>query len=722
MKKSSLPLLLTGLFILLLFAGRLAAQSNQGNVHQGKRPAALLDVPAHFWLTKRLTSPSQFEWMSNRSLALDSAGHPHIVYGDNSLYYAWHDGTNWHRETVDMLHPYSGRLASLALDHAGNPHVVYVQSSQPDGAYLWYAYRTGNHWTYIKLAQGLPYSASPTIVLDSMGYPHIAFATGTQTNYDLHYTYQTDTGWFDQTVGESDYFMGAISLALDETNNPHISYMAGITIKYARWADGSWQIETVDTGNAFSTNVITSIALDSESRPFIAYQARIGIRLASRTTGVWIVTALNNDVYGEWLSLALDANDAPHLSYYDSFLDGQMYATRPADTWLITAVDTEFDAGLYTSLALDKQGHPHISYVHYLHFGLKSHLRYARLSGTKWIVETVDEGARHAQPKLVIDGADRLHILYQDLTTQQWLYTYQQEPGWTTETTPISTYPFAITISFLVDADGNPHLSYYDADYLHYTFRADNQWIQHTFAESSGWGVTSLALDESNNPHIAFANYSGELRYAQLINNEWITQTIDNSGEFPFVSLQLDSLDQPHVVYPALDNDQLKYAHWQAGQWFIETLDEDPISAASLALDSQDHPHIAYWNELKSMEYVYWNGNNWLYETVAQDVACPASSWTYLALDSNDQPHIVFRTVGDSYSFLKYAYQTDNGWVIHNVGNRWFVQNIIFPNHISLVLDNQDNPFILDRDVVNSHILLFQLAADITYSPLIFKP
>jgi hypothetical protein len=30
--------------------------------------------------------------MQPRSLALDAGGHPHIAYGGDALYHAWHDG------------------------------------------------------------------------------------------------------------------------------------------------------------------------------------------------------------------------------------------------------------------------------------------------------------------------------------------------------------------------------------------------------------------------------------------------------------------------------------------------------------------------------------------------------------------------------------------------------------------------------------------------------
>ena len=66
--------------------------------------------------------------MSDRSLRLDSEGHPHIAYGGKHLYYAWHDGVEWHYETVDGAYEV-GMFASLALDAAGRPHISYYDGT-----------------------------------------------------------------------------------------------------------------------------------------------------------------------------------------------------------------------------------------------------------------------------------------------------------------------------------------------------------------------------------------------------------------------------------------------------------------------------------------------------------------------------------------------------------------------------------------------------------------
>ena len=121
------------------------------------------------WVIECVDCPKQFLRMTDRSLRLDAEGHPHIAYGKDHLYYAWHDGANWHYETVDGS-PGVGEDASLALDESRYPHISYRDD----------------------------------------------------TNRDLKYTYQDDSGWHIETVDSEGNVGWCISLALDESAYPHI--------------------------------------------------------------------------------------------------------------------------------------------------------------------------------------------------------------------------------------------------------------------------------------------------------------------------------------------------------------------------------------------------------------------------------------------------------------------------------------------------------------------
>ena len=94
------------------------------------------------WQFETIEEATLFWDMTDRSLCLDSQGNPHIAYGEDQLYYAYHDGYEWHHEIADHS-PKVGWFASIAVDDSGHPHISYHDGS---GSHLKYAYRTESGW------------------------------------------------------------------------------------------------------------------------------------------------------------------------------------------------------------------------------------------------------------------------------------------------------------------------------------------------------------------------------------------------------------------------------------------------------------------------------------------------------------------------------------------------------------------------------------------------
>ncbi|NOZ69308.1 MAG: hypothetical protein GXP46_08730 [Deferribacteres bacterium] len=168
------------------------------------------------WRTGCVDCPRYFDGMNSRSLALDSSGNPHIVYGSrDGVYYAWYDGVSWHTETVNID---GGIFASIAIaiDSSDKVHIIYYDG-YPNRA-LKYATNASGSWV--------------SEVVDS------------------------DGGW-------------ATSIAIDSSDKVHISYSyyRGYpdyinALKYATNASGSWVSEVVDSDGGWAT----SIAIDSSDK------------------------------------------------------------------------------------------------------------------------------------------------------------------------------------------------------------------------------------------------------------------------------------------------------------------------------------------------------------------------------------------------------------------------------------------------------------------------
>jgi hypothetical protein len=81
--------------------------------------------------------------------------------------------------------------------------------------------------------------------------------------------------------------------------------------------------------------------------------------------------------------------------------------------WFAQTVDSGGDVGYCSSLALDSNNFPHISYYD----ATNKDLKYAHWTGTAWDIQTVDSGeyawaSVGGSSSLALDSADRPHISY----------------------------------------------------------------------------------------------------------------------------------------------------------------------------------------------------------------------------------------------------------------------------------------------------------------------
>jgi len=267
---------------------------------------------------------------------------------------------DWEMITVDSTWDV-GTYSSLAIDTDNNPHISYYRKSFED---LKYAYYDGSWHTEIVDSGGCV-GLSTSLALDTSNNPHISYYD--DSNNDLKYAYY-DGSWHKETV-DSDGWVGFYtSLALDTSNNPHISYLdqSNYDLKYAYY-DGSWHKETVDRDGYAGR--YTSLALDTSNNPHISYYdtGNGDLKYAwcdmdCGNTGNWNKVTVDRDGYvGEYTSLALDTNNNPHISYLDQSNYDLKYAYYDG-SWYTETVDSVANTVNYTSLALDRSNNPRISY------------------------------------------------------------------------------------------------------------------------------------------------------------------------------------------------------------------------------------------------------------------------------------------------------------------------------------------------------------------------
>ena len=316
------------------------------------REASVQQTFTPTWAAERVDAEKTFGYLTDRAIDLDSADHPHIAYGQDHLYYAWHDGSIWHYETVDPAWGV-GWYASIALDSNDRPHISYHDDINND---LKYAYYDGSSW-HVETVDSAGYVGLYTsIVLDGNNRPHISYwdHSGGYSNGILKYAHYNGSVWViedvDSAVGTA--WDGQTSLDLDSLGHPHMIYSAQFPyneLRYAHRMGSGWVTETVASGCG---QPYPSLALDGSDHAHIAYKSNVyfmyyDLTYAHWTGSGWVTETVYAGAYGAEPSIALDASDNPHLAYGRDL----MYAHWSGSAWISETVGVG-ELGWYVSLAL----------------------------------------------------------------------------------------------------------------------------------------------------------------------------------------------------------------------------------------------------------------------------------------------------------------------------------------------------------------------------------
>ena len=183
-------------------------------------------------------------------------------------------------------------------------------------------------------------------------------------------------------------------------------------------------------------------------------------------------------------------------------------------------------------------------------------------------------------------------------------------------------------------------------------------------------GASSLAMDASGNPHIAFVDdINSNFMYGTKSGGVWTFEVIGPNGFDPifgdpneFMSIALDPSGDPHIAYWDPTPNLLRYASKSGGVWTIETADPTPDNgrAATLAIDASGNPHICYYDQTNLVvKYATKSGGVWTNEVVDSGSILQPQLQGF-ALDGLGNPHIYYFDY--SAGAMKYATKSGGVW------------------------------------------------------------
>jgi len=622
------------------------------------------------WTTEFADAPKYFTHFYSRAIAVDSNGFPHIAYGGDHLYHAYHDGMSWNYETID---PSSlvGDYASIAVDSEGAVHVSYYDLTNSG---LKYATNASGSWKTFTLdsvgdvssVRFVSYGYCTSIAVDPEGAVHISYFDG--NDYNIKYATNASGSW---EIYSLDSAGGTYSsIVVDPEGTVHISY-CGKGLKYATNASGSWKTYTLDSAGSF-----TSIAVDPEGAVHISYYdySNNDLKYATNASGSWETFTLDSaDYVGQYSSIAVDPEGAVHISYFDWSNKNLKYATNASGSWETFTLDSADYVGEYTSMAVDPDGAAHISYFDRINSDLK-YVTNASGSWETYALDWSDDVGEYSSIAVDLEGS--LHISYYDNTNDDLKYATNASGSWETFTLDSAGSVGAYS-SIAVDSEGAVHISYYDWDYnglyrdpnkngLKYATNSSGSWEIYTLDADENVGTySSIAVDSEDAVHISYCGNG--LKYATNASGSWETYTLDSddfvANMYMYSSIAVDPEGTVHISYCG---NGLKYATNSSGSWETYTLDSGGSVGEynSIVVDSEGAIHISYyatWYYYKfyyALKYTTNSSGSW--ETYTLDSGGPVGKYSSIALDNEGAVHISYLDSGNHA--LRYTTNSSGSW------------------------------------------------------------
>jgi hypothetical protein len=357
-----------------------------------------------------------------------------------------------------------------------------------------------------------------------------------------------------------------LSIAVDATGTPHIVYGRDIDLngsfRHAYKSAGAWHYGTiVDRGANYAS-------LASHGGALAASYQDVNLtdcRFASFNGTLWSTELVSNlfPVEGLYTSLAFDASGVPHIAFQEgSGADNANHAYRPSSSWLAENADgfgTSNEEGRYTSIAVGPADSIFMSHIGIGSGGYRARL--SELTAGGWQTVDIDPtltGRGGTAVAVTSTGRPQVAFVAGSMGLDILYFASRSTPAtWSIE--PVDTLDGPADIAMKLDGLGQPHIVYVKGSILRHAVRdALEGWIRETVDSTpNASGLVDLAIDGSNALYIAYSSgilypvgLVTNVRYAVKTSGGWSTEVVEGQDvEGTFLSLTTTTTGEPVVAF-----------------------------------------------------------------------------------------------------------------------------------------------------------------------------
>ena len=306
-----------------------------------------------------------------------------------------------------------------------------------------------------------------------------------------------------------------------------------------------------------------SLALDAQDRDRVSFCGSAGVYFqAMQADGSISTTWLDPTATCFNALLVVGGDGSDHLIYTDINSDQLRYATDVSGTWVVSAIPGA-EGAEFPSLDVDQGGAIHVAYLLFTGHGPDYYqLVYASDVSGSWQTTVVDSVL--AYPSIAVDALGLPHIAYLGAVQPDGSYPVhymsQARDGWSDRIVATSEDPKTL-VALAMGPSGQAGIVYKSQTDLEYVTQVSGHWVvaqvdsfDATDPEYGQYGAydVSIDMDTSGDPHLAYEDTSGNLKYARLSSGRWDTVYVDTEGTQNQIAI--DASGHARIVYAGLDN------------------------------------------------------------------------------------------------------------------------------------------------------------------------